>query len=334
MTLNIVILGGGGNISYWLEKVHLDKGGNVYSVSRGRDKLQRTHSKTENFHKVRLDINNKKADISKILDYRPDIIVDFICFNKEQALLRRPLLRSFSGVYIMVSTVAVYNRHEGMNIITDKSDVSNASWPYAVKKLEAERCLLEQISPADMRILRLGHTYDLIFPVPFGPSDWHIPNLLEQGHKLLTHAGSRSKWRLQHSSDCARKIAYIGNNTQLFSHVTNIVGFKEYSWLDICFSIFDALGRKPKIQFLTAELLERMNPYWSDSVKYHKRFDESYIGHSQEILFNNSGNDRALLDGLKSSVDLYRANRPNIKLDKITLNQYLQLIDESIEVFE
>lgn len=164
--MKVLILGGGGNIGFWVEKLLIENNHYVYSIQRGFNKLKRSHLENqENLFIIREDIN-QLSKLSRELIKDCDLIVDFICFNSLTASERLILFSDFSGLFIMISTVAVYDRSLGANILSSVSSCEKVKWSYAKNKLEAEKVLLTGIKPGRIKICRLGHTFDpLIYSI-------------------------------------------------------------------------------------------------------------------------------------------------------------------------
>jgi len=303
--MNIVILGGGGNIGYWVENALLVAGYDVYSVKRGRSgDFRRARVLSDGIKVIYEDVNAPSREFIRLVG-RADVVIDFICYDQDVARERMDMLTGFCGVYMLVSTVSVYSRHDGLNVLASNSEISNIRWKYARKKYEAENAVLEAFVPFSRKILRLGHTYDTALPVPFGPPNWLIPQRIMNGRPLLVHRRGLSSWPLLHSIDVAKRIVLVARYPDMFSDVINVVGLKLYSWDDIAAAFFYNLSCEKNIRYIPPNVIASIYPYWGDSVVYHKQYDEMYVGAEQETFCRMLANDMSLIEGLRISLDWY-----------------------------
>jgi len=307
--MKVLLLGGGGNIGFWIEKTFLDDGYAVISYRRGiSDRKRESHLRNIKFEVRYFDVNSPDAFKKIVIPSDVDIIIDCVCFNEKHASIRAEMLRNFSGIYMLVSSVAVYERHNGMNLISTKTKTENLSWQYAIRKRLTENYLIKNLKRSRVIVLRAGHTYDTVLPVPFGPTNWTIPRMILDGSPLLTHSSGESSWPLLYAADFSKRVSHIVHNLEYFKDFVNIVSNKPTSWEKISLTLFEALGVTPKINYLSPLELERLNPYWSDSVKYHKKFNERYVGPDQDIFSSISETDIDLISGLKRSIGFYLEN--------------------------
>ena len=215
----------------------------------------------------------------------------------------------------MISTVAVYDRTEGMNTISSATACDDLKWGYAKNKFEAELFLLNNLKNCNVRILRLGHTYDTALPVPFGPSDWTIPDWLLKGNPLLMHRRDNNSWPLLHSIDVANRIYFIATNPDAFSKYINVVSNSPTSWDRIGTAFFDCLGLTENFSYLSVDALCNAYPYWSNSVYFHKRFSEKYVGDDQDVLNYHFPDSLDVNNGLAVAIKWYLSDKSYRQID-------------------
>lgn len=306
--MRLITLGGGGNIGYWVEREFLDKNHEVLSVSRGVRKVKREFPQyTPGLSFLAEDIRFP-SNLLKNKVKEAEVIIDFVCFNREDANLRKSLLSEFSGIYFMVSTVAVYNRKKSLNTLSAISNCDTLAWHYARNKYEAELAIRNYQAPFKKKILRLGHTFDISLPVPFGPSDWTIPKWLLEGEPLLIHRRERSTWPLLHSIDAAKRIYFVASHPEMFLDTVNVVANATTTWKEIGLAFFKCLNLEPRFQYISPDDLRTKHTYWSDSVYFHKQFDEEYVGVEQDIFRETFPKDIDIETGLHFSLEWYLTN--------------------------
>ena len=306
--MRLITFGGGGNIGFWVEKEFLDKGHKVLSVSRGLKETKRQFQETtSSLSHLREDLKHPSISLRNEVN-KANVIIDFVCFTQTDASFRKTLLSEFSGLYIMISTVAVYDRTHNLNTLSTSSTCNNLDWPYARNKYEAELATRSHTTSYEKKVLRLGHTFDTSLPVPFGPGDWTIPKWLLQGEPLLIHRDGESFWPLLHSIDVAKRIYLVASNPELFADTINVVANVTVSWAEIGLAFFRCLGLEPNFKYISIDELRTKHMYWSDSVKFHKGFDERYIGAEQDIFREYLSQDIDIDSGLRISFEWYLSN--------------------------
>lgn len=307
--MRVLILGGGGNIGFWVEKLLIENLHDVYSIQRSVNKPKRKHLESQKNFVIILENVNNLSEMSCNFFNDFDLVIDFVCFNEMTAIKRMRLLSNFSGIFIMVSTVAVYDRSTTTNFLSSASKCENLYWEYARNKFKAEKIFLEGISSNQIKICRLGHTFDTILPVPFGTGDWTFVQWLLDGNSMLMHRRDESFWSLLHSRDAARRILLVATEPQDFANVVNIVNSQSTSWLEIGRVFFSSLRIPESFRFISVETLREIYPYWSESVFFHKQFDEVYDGDEIRKFSQIEATDWNLLDGLNFSLDFYRQKK-------------------------
>ena len=327
--MRVLILGGGGNIGFWVEKLFMENHHAVCSLQRGFNKLKRNHSdEQKNFFIIREDVN-ALSEMSKKLINDFDLIIDFICYDAATAQERVRLLSGFSGLFIMISTVAVYDRSFGLNILSSVSSCETTKWGYAKNKFEAENVLLAGIGSDQIKICRLGHTFDIALPVPFGSGDWTIIQWLLDGNSLMLCRGSESSWPLLHARDAARRILITATEPQRFANVVNIVNSKATSWLVIARAFCTILGLPESFRYISVETLRVLYPYWSESVIFHKQFDEVYVGEEITKFSQTEVGDWSLETGLNVSLGCYFSEKSFQIVNQFDYSQFSLLARKS-----
>jgi nucleoside-diphosphate-sugar epimerase len=328
--MRVLILGGGGNIGFWVEHELVSRGHEVTTVSRGTHRFKRRHRTNSLLSSFTFDINSGgQLDFLCVTDF--DCVIDFVLYDGLQATVRTTQFSMFTGLYIFISTVAVYKRKPGLNVLTSKSVIENPRWKYARNKLVAEGILAHGLRSAQLKIARVAHTFDIALPVPFGPGDWTVPYRILRGHPMLTHRYFESEWPLLHSSSVASRLALLVETPNEFQQVCNLAAGYSLSWSNIVDGFFHALNLKPNVKLLPVEDLASLYPYWADSVVYHKQFDERYVGPEIEY-FESVCNDICLAQGLRSSIDLYVQNAQSCQSYNESDLEYAELEKYATEI--
>lgn len=303
--MRILILGGGGNIGAWLEQAYAACGHHVVSVSRRSNRAKRSFPSISSIERVfeNLEVFFESKKFSLLAPV--DLIVDFVCYTEEDAKKRLHWLSEYRGVYCLISSVAVYERHHKLNEITASSACESQKWSYAKKKRLIEHLIQSAKTKFELVVARLGHTYDTVIPFPFGPSDWTIAEYILGGGPLLVHKICDSVWSIQHSIDASSRLKFLLDNLDNFQRIVNIVSVKRTSWCAVYKSILKALGVTYRVQLIPPKQLLTLCRYWGESVFYHKQFDECYSGEDVELLEEQCPETVNLEAGIQNSIDFY-----------------------------
>jgi nucleoside-diphosphate-sugar epimerase len=216
-----------------------------------------------------------------------------------------------------------------MNILSSVSSCEKVEWSYAKNKLEAEEVLLEGLKPGRVIICRLGHTFDVLLPVPFGSGDWTFVQWLLDGNPMMLFRGIDSSWSLLHSRDVARRILFLAANVENFTNVLNIANPQSVSWLEIGKAFYSTLRIPEKFRFISLDSLKTLYPYWSESVIFHKQFDEVYVGDEIKMFSQIEDSDWNLATGLSVSLNFYLRNKTIQTVNQFHYEQFSLLAANS-----
>lgn len=154
--MRLLILGGSGFVSGALVAMALERGHEVWALTRGERALQ------AGVHPIRADRNDEKQ-LSAALEAAGktyDAALDCICYNKEQAQTDLSVLTNYTRRLIVISTDSVY--HPDCKVIGQDETVEGymADGSYGHKKREMEEVFLEDGGRrADFTLFRPGHIF-------------------------------------------------------------------------------------------------------------------------------------------------------------------------------
>lgn len=147
MTKRILIIGGTGNMGYYLSERLAGTGCDLTLLNRGITK----EDLPSTIHRLNVDRTDHRQMRRALLAKSFDIVIDFVLYRREEALTVIELFRDSVEHYIALSTGQVYLVREGLARPFRESDYAGAlmpapaessyhyeEWLYGIQKREAE----------------------------------------------------------------------------------------------------------------------------------------------------------------------------------------------------
>lgn len=277
--MKILLIGGTGNISSQCRRVILDHGHDVYTMNRGIN--------DNNYAKlISADVRNSIQVKNALRGKTFDVIVDFLCYNKDHAKFAKEEFIPKTGRYFFISSTAVYRRPCKLPIVEahgkgisywNSLPIIRGPIPwkddYIIGKLQCEE-ILEQTK--NVIIIRPSHTYDTIIPCPVGYKYWHCPNRILLNKAVPILGDGTSLWTLTHSFDFATALLGL-IESGLSSGDYNVVGDEVLTWIEILDGIYLALGVKSKRTVcITTDELIQIHPKLGFEAASHRSWCDIY----------------------------------------------------------
>jgi nucleoside-diphosphate-sugar epimerase len=329
--MKILIVGGTGNISSFFVKLCLKKKINVEIIIRNSKNNLRESLNNKFLKKTYCDINKvSKKNFLRIIKLKKyDCIINFVCYNKKQAKNFSHLIKNITNRFVFVSTTAGYIKNKNQLPYNEQTKLKS-KWIYANNKKEAERIFLkEKNKNFNVNIIRFGHTYGHIFPIPIGPVDWSIPHLLYKGYPMIVHDKGLNTWSLLHAKDAAEAIFEIIKNGKIYNDIINIVSSKKMTWNSIAKKIFLTFKIKVKIKYIESNIILKKCRYFGESVLYHKKFNDYYNTSLLKKIIPAWKEKITLDKGLKKTLKWFRLSKERQIINKknLELLEHLYKLD-------
>lgn len=245
--MKMLFIGGNGNISWYCVQEAINKGHEVWELNRSQTLNTRRDIQPE-VHKLTGDIHDI-MEMKRILEGAFfDVVIDFICFNEQDAREAAELFRNKTRHFIFISSEAVYRR-AGRNLpfkeTCEKIDAAKAD-AYIAGKLLAERYFYrEYVTNAfPITILRPAYTYDVIVPVSIGHNCFTAPQKYLEGKPALIAGDGTNLWTFTHSRDFASACILLAENFDSIGEDFHIAADEWLSWNEELELLFEALGIK------------------------------------------------------------------------------------------
>jgi nucleoside-diphosphate-sugar epimerase len=325
--LDILIIGGTGNISWRLSRAAADAGWRVSVLNRGAPDRKR-RPVPPNCDLILADIRDPATTEKALGDRRFDAVVDFLCYNEQQARQAIDYFAPRAQHYIFISTTALYDRPVAKTPLTERSPILPSGWDYALAKAAAERVFAEAAARDNfpVTVLRPGHTYDTIVPEAVGDGNWTNPWRLLHGKPVVLHGDGTTLWTLTHSADFARAIVEFLQSGHAPGETFHITADETHTWREITATVCREIGvTEPKICYRTTEEIDSVAPRYGNGIKWHKMWCDIYDNAKFKAACPTWRASVSLQDGIKETIGYYRRH-PELMAPNEPLNAILDSI--------
>jgi len=236
--MDILIIGGTGNISYEVTKLLIAAEHRVTVVSTGKRPVppECRHIKADRF--------NEKDFAKKLKGVGGDVAVDFMAFTPDHCRADYKALHDRIGQFIFVSSATVYQKPHTKLPITEDTPLGNPFWPYAQDKLACEEYLKTVHGIGfPVTIVRPSHTFGKTWiPSPINGCGFTVAERILHGKEFIIHDSGKSLWTLTASSDFAKGFVGLIGNKDAIGETFHITSDEALTWNDIYKELGAALG--------------------------------------------------------------------------------------------
>ena len=319
--MKVLFLGGTGIISNSCVADAVAQNFDTFVLNRGSEKKREVPSGAK---VLRGDVN-VASDLEKVAHQDFDVVVDFLCFTKEQAESRIKIFSKKIKQYIFISSASAYAKPVHKHPITESTPLYNPFVKYSRDKIDCEKAFISAFEQDNfpITIVRPSHTYDDANPPLVG--DWTAWQRILDGKKILMPGNGTTFWTLTHALDFAPGLVGLIANFQAIGEDFHITSNEVLTWWEI----FDAIEKTIDIKInsftLTGEQVRLAEPNWGWS-----ELIEGDLNHS--LIFDNSKIRRfsprfnptiSWSTGIRSIFNWQKSNRSRITLDP-AMNEKLE----------
>lgn len=288
--MKLLFLGGTGNISSACVERALAFGHEVTLMNRGR-------TPSPFGGRVRLvtgDRDDARALRAAAEAVRYDAVVDFVAFAREQVELALSAFAGRMGLYVFVSSAAVYKKPPDRYPITEATPLENPFWDYARKKIACEERLMKAHREAafPVTIVRPSYTYGPTWiPTGFG-HDYTVVDRIRRGRPVVSHGDGTSLWVMTASEDFAAGLVGLLGHPGAVGEAVHITSDEVLTWDEILRAIGRVAGREPEIVHVPSDTIAVHCPERAGSLLGDKAWS---------AVFDN-GKIKRLVPGFRASV--------------------------------
>ncbi len=237
--MNILLLGGTGNISTACAALLHQRGHRITVLTRGR------HPVPCEYESLLGDRKDEQA-MQKLLEGRHfDVIGDFTTYTAADAAEMVRLFKGRCGQYLFISTVVVYARPPVRLPITETAPKGNFYSQYGRDKEAAEAVFMDAFrrDGFPVTIIRPSHTYsEQWIPNIVSSTGYTVAKRLEDHRPVFIHNDGQSLWTLTHVRDFAVGFAGLAGLSAAVGEDFQITADAPLTWNQIYEEIRLACG--------------------------------------------------------------------------------------------
>lgn len=265
--MNLLFIGGTGNISSACAALLQQRGHEIWILSRGR------RSVPEGYQAFAADRNDAASVRQALGKLKPDVVLNFIGYELSEVRSDYELFRDV-GQYLFISSTTVYAKPPTRLPIPDDAPLGNAFWPYAQKKQLCEEWLLEQWTRNGfpVTIVRPSLTYSHRWiPNPLSSSSYTFAKRLEEGKPVYVPDDGETPWTVTAADDFAVGLAGLVGRSETHGQAFHITSDEVLTWNRITAEIAAAVGATdPKILQIPTDFICDVAPQMVGTLKGDK----------------------------------------------------------------
>lgn len=254
MAMNVLFIGGTGQISYPCVADAVARGHKVSVYNRGK----RSEALPAGVTSIVGELGG--PEYTGLARSKFDVVCQFIAFTPDQVGRDIEIFSGHCGQYIFISSASVYQKPASHYVITERTPAINPYWPYSQAKIACENLLLHS-KGLDWTIVRPSHTVRTGLPIMIGDADIMARRMLD-GEPTIVAGDGHTPWTLTRSVDFAMPFVGLFGNTRALNEVFHITGDRAHIWDDIQTTIARLLGVEARIVHVPTDTLVRYNPEW------------------------------------------------------------------------
>lgn len=277
--MNVLFIGGTGNISSACIRPALEKGFDVFLYNRGNSRMKLPREVVQ----LQGDIRDREQTRAALSDYHFDVVVDWVAFTREHVEQDIALFSGNVKQYIFISTASAYQKPPVHPVITESTPLDNPFWEYSRNKIAAEERLMQEYRENNfpMTIVRPSHTYgDSMIPSIFDRGPITLDRIKKEKEIIVPGDGT-SWWVVTHNSDFAKAIVGLLGQPAACGQAFQITSDEALTWDQINTIIAGHMGREARIVHIPADFICSRYPEFQGPLKgdkiYSVRFDNSKI---------------------------------------------------------
>lgn len=251
--MKVLFIGGTGNISSASSRLALDKGWDLFLLTRGNSDIVLKDARI-----IKADIADRDRIKELVKGHYFDAVVNWVAFGPKDIERDYNLFKDCTDQYVFISSASCYQKPLGHPVITESTPLANPFWDYSREKIACEELLtsLYRKKSFPITIVRPSLTYETVIPVPIGGwKEYTIIDRIKKGKKIIVHGDGTSIWTITHAVDFA--IGFIGllGHQQAIGESFHITSDELLSWNQIYDAVAMAAGRKAEKVHIPSDYL-------------------------------------------------------------------------------
>jgi len=275
--MKVLLIGGSGNISPAIAAELLQMGHEVTVFNRG-------HHKVEGVSQLIGDRTDLPAFVALMKQQNFDVVIDQICYTKEQA---ESLVDAFAGrvqQLVFCSTVNTYIAPAPSYPVTEETPIGcDPEFGYGYQKVLCEEVLNKAAADGAFKltIIRPGATYNE-YGTPFGfvGNGLGLLYRLKMGLPIILLGDGTSLWGHAHRDDVGKAIAHAVGNEKAYGQGYTIAPREVMTWEQIYEIVAEEMGApKPTFchvpYFILDHFLQQEHSWNKLNFRFNNIYDSS-----------------------------------------------------------
>jgi nucleoside-diphosphate-sugar epimerase len=311
--MKVLFIGGTGVISSAASQLALERGMDLYLLTRG----QSLRPIPAGARVLQGDIRNVASTRAALGTLEFDAVVNWVNYTADQIETDLNLFRQRTGQYVFISSASVYQTPPASLPVTESTLLDNPYWQYSRDKIACEERLVNayRTEKFPITIVRPSHTYDCtMLPVK---GRWTTVARLLAGKPVIVLGDGTSLWTLTHHRDFAKGFVGLLGNSRAIGEAVHITSDEWLSWNQIFELVAHAAGVKPNLVHIPSDLIGAYDKEWGAG---------NWGDKMHSMIFDNSKIKRLVPDfaatipfshGVHEIIDWHLANPSRQKIDPI-----------------
>ena len=266
--MNLLFLGGTGNLSAACARACHERGHQVSVLTRGQTSVP------PEYHSVVADRKDPSAMRAALAGRTFDCVLNFIGFDLAEVQADFALFHGNTGQYVFISSATVYEKPPRTLPIREATPVGNAWWEYARKKIACEEWLMSRFrgDGFPVTVIRPSHTYSRHWiPNLVSSAGYSFAARLERGEPVFVADRGANPWTLTHADDFAVGVAGLAGRREAVGEAFHITSDEALPWKSIYREIAAALGLgDPQIDEVPLGLICEATPHLEGNLRGDK----------------------------------------------------------------
>lgn len=326
--MKALFIGGTGNISASVSRLCVEKGIELYLLTRGISQVE-----IPGANKITGDINDPGSIKEKLKEHKWDVVVNWIAFTEEDIIRDFNLFKDKTEQYIFISSASAYQKPLQNPIITESTPLENPFWEYSRNKISSERKLNElfQQSNFPITIVRPSLTYDTVIPVAIGGwTEYTIIDRIKKGKKIIVHGDGTSLWTITHAKDFAKGFIGLLGNIKAIGEAYHITSDEILTWDQIYTYVANAVDAEPNIIHIASDFICSIEESLTGTLIGDKSVSAIFDNSKIKSLVPDFNSSIPFKEGIKETIKWFEADAKRMVVD----NETDKMIDRIISAYE
>jgi nucleoside-diphosphate-sugar epimerase len=266
--MDLLFIGGTGNISAECAALLHSRGHRIFVLSRGRSTVP------SEYRCLVADRKDSAAFRGALGELTFDVVLNLLGYELSDVETDYALFKGRVQQYVFISSATVYQKPPPRLPITEDGPFGNPFWEYAQKKLASEQWLLGKWRQESfpVTIVRPSHTYSKHWvPNPVSSSSYSFAARLEQSKPVYVPDNGENPWTLTAASDFGIGLAGLVGNMKVLGESFHITSDEVLTWNQIVRQIAESLGApSPEIVAVPTDFICEIAPQMTGTLKGDK----------------------------------------------------------------